>query len=112
MATELRQRSFAYADVFRHPPLSGPAFSAPWGNARPDIPPEIATLCKNESNCTIFLADGAWFTTWSQGSWEHAPDERLVCSISRDTGRTWTAPRTIITSTPEQRRAYGVPFRR
>ena len=74
------------------------------------MPAEIATVCKNESNCTLFLSDGAWFTTWSQGSYEHALDERIVFSVSRDMGISWTAPRAIIQSTPELRRSYGVPF--
>lgn len=37
---EMRQREFAYADVFRHPPLPGPAFRG--GHIKPDIPPEVA----------------------------------------------------------------------
>jgi hypothetical protein len=105
----LRQRPFAYSEVYLHPPIDGPAFDQD-GWKRDDLPPEIATLCKNESNCTVFLDDGAWLTTWSQGSYEHAPDERAVFAISRDMGRHWSAPATIITSTPEERRAYGAPF--
>lgn len=106
----MRQRPFAYAEVFCHPYLPHPAFAAPWGNARPGLDPAIATLCKNESNCTVFLQDGTWFTTWSQGSYEHALDERIVFSVSQDAGRSWTPPRTIVQSTEEERRAYGVPF--
>jgi hypothetical protein len=59
----VRQRPFAYAEVFCHPYLPRPAFPAPWGWVRLGLDPSIATLCKNESNCTVFLDDGAWFTT-------------------------------------------------
>jgi len=106
----LRQRPFRYAEVFCHPYLPHPAFSAPWGLARQGLDPAIATVCKNESNCTVFLKDGTWFTTWSQGSYEHAIDERIVFSTSTDTGRTWTEPQTIVQSTDEERMAYGAPF--
>lgn len=109
VARLMRRRPFAYSDVFCHPPLPAAAFSDN-GVAKADIPPEVATLCKNESNCTISLSDGTWFTTWSQGSFELALDERLVFATSGDLGRTWTAPRTILSSTAQERRAYGVPF--
>lgn len=109
MLTPLRQRPFAYADVYHHPPIDGPAFTKN-GWYREDLDPAVATLCKNESNCTVFLPDGSWFTTWSQGSYEHAPDERIVFSVSHDMGQSWTAPATIITSTEEERIAYGTPF--
>ena len=105
----LKQRPFAYREVYLHPPTDGPAFNRR-GGARDDLDPAIARLCKNESNCTVFLNDGAWFTTWSQGSYEHAPDEGIVASISRDLGQTWTPPRRICGSTVEERIAYGVPF--
>lgn len=109
LLTGLRQRPFAYADVYRHPPIDGPAFDK-HGWYRADLDPAIATLCKNESNCTVFLRDGGWFTTWSQGSYEHAVDERIVFSISRDLGQHWTSPATILTSTAAERIAYGAPF--
>lgn len=105
----MRNRPFAYADVFRHPPLPHAAFDH-HGAARDDLPPDTATVCKNESNCTVFLDRDTWFTTWSQGSFEHAPDERIVFAMSTDEGRTWTDPRTIVASTPAWRRAYGAPF--
>jgi len=105
----LKQRPFAYHDVFIHPPTGGPAFDKS-GHARPDLLSELARICKNESNCTVFLDDGTWFTTWSQGSYEHAPDEGIVAATSADLGRTWTAPQRITGSTIEERIAYGVPF--
>lgn len=105
----MRRREFAYSQVFCHPTIEGMAFDRN-GILKPEIAPETATLCKNESNCTLFLPDGTWFTTWSQGSYEHALDERLIGSTSSDDGRTWTSPRTIIASSSEQRCAYGVPF--
>jgi hypothetical protein len=105
----LTQRPFAYSEVFTHPPTDGPAFDR-HGSARADLDPAVATLCKNESNCTVFFADGTWFTTWSQGSFEHAVDERIVCATSTDLGRTWSPPRTIIGSTEDDRIAYGAPF--
>ncbi len=106
----LRARPFRYSEVFCHPYLPYPAFSAPWGGVRPELDPAIATVSKNESNCTVFLNDGTWFTTWSQGSYEHATDERIVFSTSTDAGHTWTEPRTIVQSTDEERMAYGAPF--
>jgi len=105
----MRRREFAYSHVFCHPPLATPAFSDS-GDIKADIPAEVATLCKNESNCTVFLPEGTWFTTWGQGSFEHAKDERIVFSTSSNQGRTWTPPRTIVASTPAERRAYGAPF--
>ncbi len=105
----LRQRPFAYSTIYEHPPLPYPAFGAN-SHIKPEIPPEIGTLCKNESNVTFFLPDGRWWTTWSQGSHEHSPDERIVYAESIDEGRTWSAPRTIVGSTPEYRIAYGCPF--
>lgn len=105
----LKQRPFAYSDVFVHPPVGGPAFGKD-GNVRADIDPAIAAVCKNESNCTLFFADGTWFTTWSQGSFEHALDEAIVFATSTDMGLTWTAPQRIIGSNPDERIAYGAPF--
>ncbi len=105
----MRKRPFAYSDVFCHPPVEGMAFDAN-GILKPGIAPGIAAVCKNESNCTLVLTDGTWFTTWSQGSYEHALDEGLVFATSRDRGRTWTAPKSIFRSTREERRAYAVPF--
>ena len=106
----MTQRPFAYADVYRHPLLPGPAFDSRTARIKSEIPPEVATVCKNESNCTVFLPNGAWLTTWSQGGWEHAPDERIVFSLSHDMGRTWCPPTTILTSSEEERIAYGAPF--
>ena len=105
-----RQRPFAYAEIYCHPYLPQPAFSAPHGGARSDLDPALATVCKNESNCTVFFDEGSWFTTWSQGTCEHALDERIVFAISHDLGRTWSAPAPIVQSTAEERMAYGVPF--
>ena len=109
IANLMRRREFAYSEVYCHPLIEGMAFG-PNGTIKPELAPEIATFCKNESNCTLFLPDGTWFTTWSQGSYEHALDERLVFATSRDMGRTWTAPQIITRSTREERRAYAVPF--
>ena len=108
----MRKRDFAYSEVFCHPPLDRSAFGEGGGHIRTDIPSEIATVCKNESNCTVFLKDGAWFTTWGQGSHEGHPDERIVFSVSRDMGKTWSPPATIQASCPEreERVAYGIPF--
>lgn len=105
----LTRRPFAYSEVYTHPPLDRPAFG-PNGNIRTDIDPALAPLCKNESNCTLFFSDGTWLTTWSQGSFEHALDEGIVFATSTDMGRTWTAPRRIIGSNPDERLAYGAPF--
>lgn len=107
---EMRRREFGYAQVYRHPRVRGAAFDSATARIKPEIPRRVARLCKNESNCTVFLADGTWFTTWSQGSFEHAPDERIVFSVSRDMGRHWRPPRTIVSSTARQRIAYGIPF--
>jgi hypothetical protein len=106
----LRARPFAYSEVYTHPYLPHAAFSAPHGGARAGLDPAIATVCKNESNCTVFLSDGSWFTTWSQGTCEHALDERIVFAVSSDRGQTWSAPRPIVQSTEEERMAYGAPF--
>ena len=110
ISPEMKQRPFAYSDVYRHPVLPAAAFDHETAKIKAEIPAEIATVCKNESNCTIFLNDGTWFTTWSQGSFEHAKDERIVFATSRDEGLTWSAPQTIVPSTPTERNAYGVPF--
>jgi hypothetical protein len=108
-----RNRPFAYSMVFAHPDIGHQAAFLP-GNAlaRPDLPPEIACLCKNESNCTVRFADGMWLTTWSQGSAECAPDEYIVFATSHDSGRTWSAPQRIIGWRTEwqERIAYGIPF--
>jgi hypothetical protein len=95
----LKSRPFAYADVYRHPPMTGR-----------DLPPELASIRKNESSCLVILRDGAWLVTWSQGSQEGALDKKIVFSISRDHGQTWSQPRKIVASTPEWRRSYGCPF--
>ncbi|MEZ5278078.1 MAG: sialidase family protein [Opitutaceae bacterium] len=92
-------RPFARADIFRHPPVSG---SNP--------PPELAAVRKNESSCVVILADGSWFVTWSQGSFEGSQDEKIVGAVSRDLGLTWSAPLKITGSTREYRRSYGCPF--
>lgn len=108
----LKQRPFAYSDVYIHPEVNGNAFNSDSAHIKDDIPDEIARLCKNESNCTVFLKDGAWFTTWGQGSSENSPrlDEGIVFSVSRDMGKTWTEPQMIIGSNDTERIAYGVPF--
>lgn len=95
----LKSRPFAYADIYRHPPMSGLG-----------LPAELASIRKNESSCLVLLRDGTWFVTWSQGSSEGALDEKIVCATSRDLGRTWSEPRIIVTSTAEWRRSYGCPF--
>ncbi|MBP6507241.1 MAG: exo-alpha-sialidase [Opitutaceae bacterium] len=96
---EMQSRPFAYADIYRHPPMLGR-----------DLPPALAAIRKNESGCVVLLPDGTWLATWSQGSFEGALDERIVCAISRDTGYTWSEPRPITASTPQFRRSYGCPF--
>ena len=103
------KRDYAYSDVFRHPPIDGAAFSSN-GIIKRDIDLGVARVCKNESNCTVFLNDGAWFTTWGQGSFEHSPDERIVFSISRDMGKTWTQAKAIVESANNERSSYGIPF--
>ena len=108
-----RSRPFAYSTVYTHPDIGRRAAFLP-GNAlaRPDLAPEIAEVCKNESNCTVQFADGMWLTTWSQGSAECAPDEYIVFATSRDQGRTWSAPQRVIGWRTEfqERVAYGIPF--
>jgi hypothetical protein len=108
-----RSRPFAYSTVYAHPDIGRRAAFLP-GNAlaRPDLPREVAEVCKNESNCTVCFADGMWLTTWSQGSAEGTPDEFIVFATSRDQGRTWSAPQRIIGWRPElqERIAYGIPF--
>lgn len=95
----MKSRPYAYADIYRHPPMLGR-----------DLPPAMAAIRKNESGCLIVLPDGSWLATWSQGSFEGALDERIVGAVSRDTGRTWSEPRPITVSTPQFRRSYGCPF--
>lgn len=95
----MSSRPFARADIYRHPPISG---------LHP--PPELAAVRKNESSCVVVLADGTWLVTWSQGSFEGAHDEKIVCARSRDLGRTWSDPQPVVASTPEFRRSYGCPF--
>jgi hypothetical protein len=106
----LKQRPFSYSEIFVHPPLAGSAFEG--GHIKDDVPYTTARVCKNESNSTVFLSDGTWLTTWSQGSHEGHPDERIVAALSRDMGATWSSPRTIVESVPEdeERAAYGIPF--
>lgn len=107
----LRSRPFAYADIFRHPPLVG-GFHDEHGNIQGNPDDAVARVCKNESNCTVFLADGTWFTTWGQGRSECHDDQRVVFSVSHDMGKTWTYPKTIVPQRPEagERSPYGVPF--
>lgn len=95
----MKARPFAHADIYRHPPMSG---------ANP--PPELAAVRKNESSCVVLLADGTWFVTWSQGSFEGAHDEKIVGATSHDNGCTWSAPRGITASSLQFRRSYGCPF--
>lgn len=99
LMAEMELRPFAYADIFRHPPMSGR-----------NLPPALAAIRKNESSCVVILPEGAWLATWSQGSSEGAVDERIVSSLSHDLGLTWSEPRQITASTPNLRRSYGCPF--
>lgn len=87
----MRSRPFAYANVY----LS-----------------QVGLAAKNESNCTVFLNDGTWFTTWGQGLHEGAPNESIVFAASTDMGLTWSIPSAIQTSVPalEEHVAYGIPF--
>jgi hypothetical protein len=87
----MKKRDFAYSDVFRH------------GTGQEN---------KNESNCTVFLKNGAWFTLWSQGSEERNPDERMVGALSDDEGRSWSKPLVIMEPDYENELtfSYGIPF--
>jgi hypothetical protein len=89
----VRKRSFAYSEIFLN-------------DGKDD------KYHKNESNCTVFLNDGTWFTTWGQGVSECHPDERIVSSKSIDMGKTWSLPKVIDQSNMEleERVAYGIPF--
>lgn len=108
---EFRFRPFAYSEIYRHPEVEGPAFRED-GRLREDLAPGIAGLMKNESNCIVFLKDGRWLATWGQGREEACEDQRIVCAESRDQGRSWTAPQTIVPRRPEagERASYGIPF--
>ena len=57
---------------------------------------------KNEGGCSVFLNDGRWLMTWSQGTGDGYPDQRIVGAVSDDLGRTWSQPVTIVASKPEQ----------
>jgi hypothetical protein len=107
----MRRRPFAYADVYRHPDAPPGAFDHR-GREGEAMPFELACRLKNESNCTVFLSDGTWFTTWSQGICEGHPVQRIVFATSRDLGRTWTEPAIAADSCPEREEgvAYGAPF--
>jgi hypothetical protein len=96
---DMSARPFAYADIYRHPPMSGK-----------DLPQALASIRKNESSCIVILQNGTWLATWSQGSSEGAVDEQIVGAFSSDIGKTWSNPRFIIGSTPDFRRSYGCPF--
>lgn len=63
-------RPFAYSAIIRHPPMSGQ-----------NIPPELATVRKYELSCVVILPDNTLLATWSQGSFENAPDEQVVMAI-------------------------------
>ena len=113
LAWIFRSRPFAYSTVYAHPDIGQRAAYVPGPcSVRPDIPPDVACVCKNESNCTVRFADGMWLTTWSQGSAEGAPDEYIVFATSHDQGRTWSAPQRIVGWRTEfqERIAYGIPF--
>ncbi len=88
---DMKKRDFAYSDIFRR---------------------ESGQGTKNESNCTVFLKNGAWFTLWSQGTMERNPDERMVGALSFDEGRTWTRPFAVQDPEPEHELtfSYGIPF--
>lgn len=104
----MKNREFAYSNIFSHPEIEGSAFNEQ-GIVKPDIDASISSLFKNESNCTVLFDDETWFTTWGQGSFEHAIDERIVFSTSKDKGETWTEPATIAQSNEKERIAYGAP---
>lgn len=91
VCTLLRRRPYARGTVFAH------------GTGRQS---------KNESNCTVFLPDGRWLTTWSQGCYEGHPEQQIVGAFSEDEGLSWSAPFTIESSRPEtdEMIAYGIPF--
>ena len=111
LTPEMRSRDFAYSDVFRHPPIDGAGFLSN-GQAREDLPEDVAPLIKNESNCTVFLKDGTWLTTWGQGRAECHRDQKIVCALSRDMGKTWSSPVTVAPRKGDttERAAYGIPF--
>ena len=87
----MTERRFARGDAFRH---------------------GYGPTAKNEGACSVFLSDGRWLMTWSQGTGEGYPDERIVGAISEDMGRTWAKPFTIVASRPQQELhvPWGVPF--
>lgn len=105
----VRQRDFAYSEVFVHD-LAGQDIFDEWGVLKVKLDPAVASRCKNESNCSVLFRDGTILTTWGQGSSEEAADEGVVFSLSHDCGMTWTEPKLFLTSSENGHVAYGAPF--
>ena len=91
LMVDMKKRPYARGDAFRH---------------------RYGPMAKNEGPCSVFLSDGRWLMTWSQGTGPAYPDERVVGAFSEDMGKTWSEPATIVASDPQNELhvPHAIPF--
>lgn len=64
----------------------------------------------NQQPCAVTLSDGTWMMCWTQATEEAAKDESVVGAVSRDGGKTWSAPFFIEESIGERTASWGMLF--
>ncbi len=62
----------------------------------------------NQHLNVVATPGGAFLATWTSGTQEAHPDQRIVASRSADQGRTWSAPQTIDGARPEDEPGTGM----
>ena len=62
----------------------------------------------NQHFNTVATPTGAFLATWTSGTRESHPDQRVVCSRSTDRGRTWSAPQVIDGAGPDDPPGTGL----
>jgi hypothetical protein len=62
----------------------------------------------NQHFNVVATPTGAFLATWTSGTRESAPDQRVVFSRSTDRGKTWTAPKTIDGPKPDDPAGTGL----
>lgn len=84
-----------------------------WLRTQPDIviylPDETKSPGETNQHLNVVLTPkGAYLATWTSGTYEGAPDQRVLYSRSEDGGLTWSKPEVIDGAAPEDEPGTGM----